>query len=231
MEDHMLQRLLELVIIINPLDKFFIMLFLGKSLSERDLSQLLKKAMLSCLIIAGFFVFTGNRILELFHVRLDTLRIVGGILIFYLGFNIATKGSKRVVNQAEGGVETLSTVLAFPLSTGPGFIAVLLTQLAEEKISFISVSINVFLALLILFIFMYFGAVVVRLFNLKDREKYGFVIEIRVGEHTASTKNLNFDLNKLEFISRFIAVLICCIGVQMFFAGVCNYLNICNSDI
>ena len=210
--------LLELLVIINPLDKFFVMLFLGKDLSKKELGRLLHITAISCVLISLFFIVTGPLLLELFHVKLPTLRTVGGILVFYLGFNVATKGSKRVLDTKAEGVETLSTMLAFPLSTGPGFITVLLTQVADPTIGRATVLGYTLAALAVLFAVMYMATRIAQGGSHKKDRKGGFVIGFPLGSAKAYTE-ATFDLHKLEFISRFVAVLICCIGLQMTLGG------------
>ncbi|MDP7081227.1 MAG: MarC family protein [Candidatus Undinarchaeales archaeon] len=211
-------QLLELLVIINPLDKFFVMLFLGKDLSKKDMGRLLHITAISCVLISLFFIVTGPLLLELFHVKLPTLRTVGGILVFYLGFNVATKGSKRVLDTKAEGVETLSTMLAFPLSTGPGFITVLLTLVADPAIGRSTVLGYTLAALAVLFVVMYVATRIAQGGGHKKDRKGGFVISFPLGSDKAYTE-VTFDLHKLEFISRFVAVLICCIGLQMTLGG------------
>lgn len=94
-----------------------------------------KVALKSCFfafLAIVFFGFFGNKILEMFHIQIHSLKIVGGIIFFIMGYDMLqakmsrTKVSNKIRRSYEEEKDELNdmafTPLAIPLLCGPGAI-------------------------------------------------------------------------------------------------------------
>ena len=121
-----------LLAIINPLEALPVFL---KLLEGRDDASHRRIAQRSCLYAMGlmfFFLVFGAVILRVFGVPLSMVRIVGGIVLMRLGFELfspSTSGASMMA--AAGGPSASSDDVAFvplamPIMFGPGAIATIL---------------------------------------------------------------------------------------------------------
>lgn len=117
--------------VVNPFGAIPLFLSLTQDLdtSHRN-EQALKSAIYMFAILVVFF-FAGTLILSFFGIRIEDIRIAGGILICRSAFNLlspdAYKGKKVSAEVEEEGLqkEDISfTPMAMPMLSGPGAIAV-----------------------------------------------------------------------------------------------------------
>jgi multiple antibiotic resistance protein len=129
-----------LLAIINPLEALPIYL---KLLGGRDSATQLRVARLSCfyaLLLMFFFLIFGTLLLRLFGVPLSMVRIVGGIILVRIGFELfsPSPGGGALIPEAsssESGTDFAFVPLALPIMFGPGAIATILgmTSLIRES--------------------------------------------------------------------------------------------------
>ena len=139
-----------LLAIINPLEALPIFL---KLLEGKDANQHWQVARRSCLyamlLLSFFFVF-GTLILRIFGVSLSMVRIVGGIILLRIGFELfsgsSSGGSMIALNGGTQKGDIAFVPLAMPLMCGPGAIATMLgmTSLVKhsefEVVSFLAIA-------------------------------------------------------------------------------------------
>lgn len=85
-----------------------------------------------------FFAFVGEPFLHALGISLDALRVAGGILLFFIGFEmINEKREKRKQDSAEEIHEFFDDIsvfpVAIPLTAGPGSIATIILQMAGQE--------------------------------------------------------------------------------------------------
>jgi len=126
-----------LLAIINPLEALpvFLKLLEGKNDAEH-----LRVARLSCFyatLLAFFFLFFGKLILWIFGVPLSMVRIVGGIILMRIGFDLfspsSSGGSSIVGGPAQENEDVSFVPLAMPIMFGPGAIATILGMTSTVK--------------------------------------------------------------------------------------------------
>jgi multiple antibiotic resistance protein len=118
-----------LLAIVNPFETVpvFLLLLEGKDLAERR-----KVAAQSCIyaaLLMLFFLVFGALILRLFGVPLSMVRIVGGIILTKIGFELFAPSPKGGSIIPAGGAKDANVAfvpLALPLMCGPGAIATIL---------------------------------------------------------------------------------------------------------
>ena len=119
-----------LLAVINPLEAMPVFLQL---LQGQDEATQRMVAFISCLyatLLMFFFLAFGTLIMHLFGVPLSMVRIVGGIILMRLGFELfapSPVGSLIPRNQGAEAPEDVAFVpLAMPIMVGPGVIATIL---------------------------------------------------------------------------------------------------------
>lgn len=121
-----------LLAIINPLEALPVFL---KLLEGKDDATHVRVARRSCLYAMGlmfFFLLFGTLILRAFGVPLSMVRIVGGIVLMRIGFELfspSTAGASMIPTDPDPsgtGDEVAFVPLAMPIMFGPGAIATIL---------------------------------------------------------------------------------------------------------
>ena len=115
-------------------------------------------------VIALFFAITGNIILNLFSVSVDSLRVAGGILLFSIAFDMMHAKISREsiteeeISQSQERTDIWIFPIGLPLLTGPGTISTVIvlmesTQTIEQKIIILISIILTFVICLYIFLF------------------------------------------------------------------------------
>jgi len=120
-----------LLAIINPLEALPVYLTL---LSGRDAPTQLRVARLSCfyaLLLLFFFLIFGTLVLRIFGVPLSMVRIVGGIILMRIGFELfspSQSGASLIPapDPTQPATNVAFVPLAMPIMFGPGAIATIL---------------------------------------------------------------------------------------------------------
>ena len=126
-----------LLAIINPFEVLPVYL---KLLEGKDVDTHRQVAWKSCvyaLFLSLFFLIFGTLILRLFGVPLTMVRIVGGIILMKIGFELFSSSPSGGEIIAAGGAGKDANIafvpLAMPLMCGPGAIATILGMTATIK--------------------------------------------------------------------------------------------------
>src|SRR5262245_58194136 len=77
-----------LLAIINSLEALPVYLEFLESKDEAELQRLVRRSCFYALLLAFFFLFFGKLILRIFGVPLSMVRIVGGIILMRIGFDL-----------------------------------------------------------------------------------------------------------------------------------------------
>jgi multiple antibiotic resistance protein len=124
-----------LLAIINPLEVLPVYLMLLAGQDAKTHRSVAWRACLYALLLAFFFLIFGNLILRLFDVPLSMVRIVGGIILMKLGFELfspSPSGGMVPASGANAG-NIAFMPLAMPLMFGPGAIATVLGMTASIR--------------------------------------------------------------------------------------------------
>ena len=126
-----------LLAIINPLEALPVFL---KLLEGEDADQHRQIAHRSCVyatLLLFFFLIFGTLILRVFDISLSMVRIVGGIILVRIGFELfsgsSSSGSLIPTNKAAQQGDIAFVPLAMPLMVGPGAIATTLGMTSLVK--------------------------------------------------------------------------------------------------
>lgn len=110
--------------IMNPIANAPIFMGLVEDMDEKAKRRIAKTSTLTALIIVTSFVVLGKYIFELFGLTIPAFKITGGILIFYVGFEMLMSQKSKVhdpENRNKNDSIAISP-LAIPILAGPGTI-------------------------------------------------------------------------------------------------------------
>src|SRR4029077_14023002 len=150
-----------LLAIINPIEVLPVYL---KLLEGKDTATHRRIAWKSCvyaLLLSLFFLIFGTLILRLFGVPLAMVRIVGGIILMKIGFELFSPSSSGGI--IPGGGATQGTNIAFvplamPLMCGPGAIQTIMgmtstiNRSSDEVGSFVAIVVAIVATMLVTYL-------------------------------------------------------------------------------
>ncbi|MHC1571295.1 MAG: MarC family protein [Methanosarcinales archaeon] len=155
-----LQTFVAIFIIVDPVANIMVFLSLteGKGAGERKRISL-KAALFGCLILLIFAIF-GDFILSFFHITIDSLRVIGGILILAIAMDMLYGRLSREGYTPEEALESgvrediAFFPLAVPMLAGPGAITtvILLMEAARSLVFDILVLVAIVLTFFITWI-------------------------------------------------------------------------------
>src|SRR5262245_54208125 len=193
-----------LLAIINPIEVMpvYLKLLEGKDVATHR--QVAWKACVYALFLSLFFLIFGTLILRLFGVPLAMVRIVGGIILVKIGFELFSGSSSdgSVTGAAKRDANIAFVPLAMPLMCGPGAIATILgmtstiRQSPTELASFIAVVAAILATMLVAYLCLIYAG--------KLSEKLGAM--------------------GIDAITRIVGFFVSAIGVGLIFDGVIEAL-------
>lgn len=153
-----LENALYLLALLNPASKVMFLSAYDPPLRGKDVLELAWKSSLAALLILLFLAWAGEVVLSgVFRVELYSLRISGGVVLFYIGWNAIQEGrfGRKQDLQTHDFTEISLVPLAAPLIAGPGTIAAAITGTAES--GWAATAIALFLAISANFMVMLFS--------------------------------------------------------------------------
>lgn len=181
--------------IMNPIANTPIFISLFGNKSEADKKKAAKLATLTAFAIVLAFVLLGKYIFELFGITIPAFKITGGILIFYIGFEMLMSKKSKVHNTDE--VDDVSDAaispLAIPILAGPGTIVTAMNYTTKADVTKLIIIILSFaLIIVVTYLFFIFSEKIVK----------------RLGQ------------NIIDVISKIMGLLIAIIGTTMVVEGI-----------
>ncbi len=119
--------------IMNPVANVPIFLGLVEGKPKASKQRIAKKATVTAFIIVAVFVIMGKYIFDLFGITIPAFKLTGGILIFFIGFEMLLSKTSQVQNQEN--IEPDETIaispLAIPILAGPGTIVTAMNYVTD----------------------------------------------------------------------------------------------------
>ncbi len=124
-----------LLAIINPFEVLPVYLLMLSGKDEPAHRSVARRACFYALLLCFFFLIFGTLLLRLFDVPLSMVRIVGGLILMKIGFQLFSPPSSGGIAgpAGEAGSDGAFVPLAMPLMFGPGAIATILGMTATIK--------------------------------------------------------------------------------------------------
>ena len=153
-----------LFVIVNPVSGVLTFISLTTQLSFEQKNDMAKRSVILASIIALFFALTGDMLLQIFSINVDSLRVAGGILLFAIAFDMMHAKISREsvtdeeITESQKRDDIWIFPIAMPILTGPGTITTIIvligsTELVEHKLIVLLAIIFTFAASLVIFIF------------------------------------------------------------------------------
>ena len=181
--------------IMNPIANTPIFLGLVEGENQQAKKKIAKTATITAFLIVTAFVILGKYIFELFGITVPAFKITGGILIFFVGFEMLMSRKSKVhsTEHPEEKDDISISPLAIPILAGPGTIVTAMNNVTDANYIHIAIVVVVF-GLISLLTYLAFA--------LSDR------IVARIGNHMISV------------IGKLMGLIIAIIGTGMIVEGI-----------
>lgn len=141
----------QLFVLINPLSSFSVLIAAYKN--KMDVKRIAYNSTLIAFILAILIALIGPFLFQFFGITINSFRIAGGIVLLLLG--IETIRSKKETEEV-GKVDSLISILATPLLTGPATISFI--AIKSYEVGRTSLLTNIFLSFILVgFVFILFS--------------------------------------------------------------------------
>jgi multiple antibiotic resistance protein len=116
-----------LFIVVDPLGNIPIFMSLTKRLDRKARQEAFRVAVATGLVLLILFALTGDGLLRLFNISLESFKVAGGLLLLIIAVKILLQGSWET-GEAEPSASG-AVPLGFPLLAGPGAITTTIVSL------------------------------------------------------------------------------------------------------
>jgi multiple antibiotic resistance protein len=131
--------------IMNPIANTPIFLGLVEGENRESKKKVAKTASITAFIIVVVFVIAGKYIFELFGITIPAFKITGGILIFYVGFEMLMSQKSKIHSHDSKEKSNIAiSPLAIPILAGPGTIITAMNNVANASFVHIGIVISIF---------------------------------------------------------------------------------------
>lgn len=132
--------------ITNPISNMTVFVSLTKGLDKTTKRDINKRANIIAFIIVAVFVLLGKYIFELFNISVPAFKITGGILIFFIGFEMLQSKQSNVksINNVDTNEDIAISPMAIPILAGPGTIVTAMNFVANVETIHIILVIAIF---------------------------------------------------------------------------------------
>lgn len=125
-------------VIVNPLNGILTFVSMTRGTTEKTKNVYAKKSAVLAAAIAIFFAISGELVLSVMNININSLKVAGGILLFYIGFNMTTAKTQTSVTKEEidDAQEKDFWVfpIAIPLLCGPGTISTVIILMGSTDL-------------------------------------------------------------------------------------------------
>jgi multiple antibiotic resistance protein len=192
---------------VNPIGSAFIVEPLLGDLSMPERRSASKKVALYCFAICTVTAVIGSWVLKLFGISIPIVQLAGGIMICRMGWQLLTTDNEIKTKKETAHPDVTASIdnilfypVAFPMTTGPGTISIILTLSAHPNETSLS---EHFLNLLVLVIAILGMCVLVYICYTNTPR-----LTHRLGHRGE------------QIVNRLSAFLVFCIGMQIAFSGI-----------
>jgi len=132
--------------IMNPIANTPIFLGIVEGKDPKSKKRIAKKATLTAFIIVTAFVILGKYIFELFGITIPAFKLTGGILIFYVGFEMLLSQKSKIHSTKEVDLDDGIAIspLAIPILAGPGTIVTAMNNVTNANYLHIGIVVAIF---------------------------------------------------------------------------------------
>jgi multiple antibiotic resistance protein len=132
--------------IMNPIANTPIFLSLTEGEDRTTQKKIAGTAAVTAFLIVTAFVILGKYIFEIFGITIPAFKITGGILVFYVGFEMLMSQKSRIHSDKHHDVERSVAIspLAIPILAGPGTIVTAMNNVTNADFIHAGIVVAVF---------------------------------------------------------------------------------------
>ena len=121
--------------ITNPISNMTVFLSLTQGADEKTKRDINKRSNIIAFVIVAIFVLLGKYIFELFNISIPAFKITGGILIFFIGFDMlqSKQSNIKTIDNVNIDENIAVSPLAIPILAGPGTIVTAMNFVANVE--------------------------------------------------------------------------------------------------
>ena len=120
-----------LFLILDPLGNIPVFLSLLKGLTPARQRVVIMRELLIALAVLMLFLWAGRYLLELMHLRQESVSIAGGIILFLIGLRMIFPPSEGIMGELPEG-EPFIVPMAIPMIAGPSGMAAVMLLGSQE---------------------------------------------------------------------------------------------------
>ncbi|WP_321288197.1 MarC family protein [uncultured Sunxiuqinia sp.] len=138
--------------IMNPIANTPIFLGLVEAENEQSRKKTAKTASITAFLIVVSFVILGKYIFDLFGITIPAFKLTGGLLLFYVGFDMLQSKKSRIHHQDQipQGNDVAVSPLAIPILAGPGTIVTAMNHVTDGNYINMAIVIAIFALMIFL---------------------------------------------------------------------------------
>ena len=138
--------------IMNPIANIPVFLGLVGDLSESERKKIAKTSCITAFLIVACFVILGKYLFQLFGITIPAFKITGGILLFYVGFEMLQSKTSTIHHQQDVEPDDGVAVspLAIPVLAGPGTIVTAMNFVTSGAYVHLAIVIVIFAVMIFL---------------------------------------------------------------------------------
>ncbi|MEJ2596421.1 MAG: MarC family protein, partial [bacterium] len=138
--------------IMNPIANTPIFLGLVEDANATEQKKIARTATITAFLIVTAFVILGKYIFEIFGITIPAFKITGGILIFYVGFEMLMSQKSRIHNNKHHDPDSSVAIspLAIPILAGPGTIVTAMNNVTDADFIHVGIVLAMFALMVLL---------------------------------------------------------------------------------
>lgn len=170
--------------IMNPIANIPIFVKLTEGLDQKEKSQVAKTSTIVAFIIVVAFILIGKYIFEIFGLTIPAFKVFGGVLIFFIGFDMLQTKKPNVHIQGPATYDENIAIfpLSIPILAGPGTIVTGMNFVVSTNIIHMLLTIFIFgLIILITYFAFVYSRYIVKFVGEKKFVIIGKIMGIIIG--------------------------------------------------
>jgi multiple antibiotic resistance protein len=138
--------------IMNPIANIPIFVQLTDGLDEKKKKEIAKTANIVAFAIVLAFILIGKYIFQIFGLTVPAFKVFGGILIFFIGFEMLQSKKSSIHLQEEKTYDEGITIspLAIPILAGPGTIVTAMNFVVKANFLYVFITVLIFASIVLL---------------------------------------------------------------------------------
>lgn len=131
--------------IMNPIANSPIFLALVEGHSQSSRKKIARTAVITAFLIVLCFVVMGKAIFDLFGLTIPAFKITGGLIVFYVGFEMLQSKKSTIHHQEDPEMDGIAiSPLAIPILAGPGTIVTAMNNVTNAGLLRMGIVIAIF---------------------------------------------------------------------------------------